>query len=86
MYDRFLIYLNFLNVFISFFIIYFKGNFRIFIFFFIKFLDLLEKQDLFEKELDDNGIIWDLDDYFYYFLIEFRRFSLYGSEMKSFFN
>lgn len=55
-------------------------------FFFIKFLDLLEKQDLFEKELDDNGIIWDLDDYFYYFLIEFRRFSLYGSEMKSLFN
>lgn len=51
--------------------------------FFIIFLDPLEKQDSFEKELDDNGIIWDLDDHSHHSLIESSRFSPYGSEMKS---
>lgn len=65
---------------IIFFYHIFNGNFRIF---FIQFLDPLEKQDSFEKELDDNGIIWDLDDHSHHSLIESRRFSPYGSEMKS---
>lgn len=43
----------------------------------------MQKQDSFEKELDDNGIIWDLDDHSHHSLIESRRFSPYGSEMKS---
>lgn len=82
--NRFLLYFIFFFCVLLVFLLYILME--ILGFFFIKFLDLLEKQDLFEKELDDNGIIWDLDDYFYYFLMEFRRFSLYGSEMKSFFN
>ncbi|XP_061194337.1 uncharacterized protein LOC133202515 [Saccostrea echinata] len=43
----------------------------------------MEKQDSFEKEVDENGIIWGLDEQSHNSLMESRRFSPYGSEMKS---
>ena len=43
----------------------------------------VETQDSFDKEVDENGIIWDVDEDSDHLLMESRRFSPYGSEMKS---
>ena len=43
----------------------------------------VEKHDSFDKEVDENGIIWDVDEDSDHLLMESRRFSPYGSEMKS---